>query len=677
MATRSDITDAEVLGKAATLYLYRDEAYYPYSGIVADFRYKQTTTDYSSYSVTLVPHLWLLGLSHQSRIFQRMTVPAIVRQVLDAAGLADYYRVDLQATYPEREYLVQYKESDLEFVCRILEESGIWFFFKEQSVLADEIEGVGTESVVITDKPDLFVQINGESTISYRPPTGFPPGIDGEDKEYCDALALENRMTSRNVFVKNYNYRTPEVNVSAQNDVLGGSVGTHYEYGGAFGSADAAQKAARVVAGSIAAGAIVAQGTGICRGFRAGMRFVLAEHVRAQCNDTFLITSIIHGGGHKSISTGGAKLTYSNTFSLLPAARIALFAPQRRHVRAPLPGVITAQVEANGSEYASLDEQGRYKVRLPFDISGANNSESSKYVRLAQPYSGAGYGLHFPSHEGAEMVLACIDGNPDRPLGLGMVPNANTASPVGSANKVLNVIRTAGSNEIVLDDTTDKQKIRITTAALNALCFDDEHRLLYLQSTDGNKLLIDDENSTTTLTANEHALTLSYGDSDGIVISTSSGHVIKLDDSGTALTIQTSGGHAIQMDDAAKTITLADGQGKNTVTLKGTEGLVLDSQGKITITAVQDVLIKGANVALQSTSGKIDVKATQDLVLSGLNVQAKATVGCKLKGVNMELAADMAMKVKGGVQAEFSSSGMTTVSGQGMCTVKGAMVMIN
>ncbi|HAJ79108.1 MAG TPA: hypothetical protein DCO75_04990, partial [Fibrobacteres bacterium] len=334
-----------------------------------------------------------------------------------------------------------------------------------------------------------------------------------------------------------------------------------------------------------------------------------------------------------------------------------------------LPGIITAQIEANGSSYASLDDMGRYKVRMPFDMSKTKNHEASRYIRLAQPYSGSGYGMHFPSHEGTEMVLACIDGNPDRPLGLATVPNANTLSPVLGGNKQENIIRTAGGNEMVLDDTDKKQKVRLKTSALHTLEMDDENQKISLKSTNANELLLDDKNELVKWNGSAHSITMNYhSGSEGIIITTKEGNTIQVDDKNKKITVHTTAGHSIEMDDNGKKIILADCAGKNTVTLDGNGGLILNSQGKIQISAQQDVEINGANIKL-TAQNKIDAKATTDFNIKGMNIEAKADMNVKAEGgVNLEL--------KGGVQAKLGGS-MVAVSGDAMTTIKGGMVMIN
>jgi type VI secretion system secreted protein VgrG len=353
----------------------------------------------------------------------------------------------------------------------------------------------------------------------------------------------------------------------------------------------------------------------------------------------------------------------------MPADRANNFAPQKKAIVPKVNGVMTALIEAQGSDYASLDDMGRYKVRMPFDNSDARNGEASKYLRLAQPYAGPKYGIHFPSHEGAEMVWACIDGDPDKPIGVGTVPNSNTMSPVVSANKAQNIIRTAGGNELLLDDTDKKQKVKLTTSARHTLEMDDDQERISLKSTKANELLLDDKNESVQWTGSAHRITMTYkSGSEGIVITTKEGNVVTLDDKGKKIFVKTKAGHTLEMDDDGKKMVLADCAKKNKVTLDGNGGLILDSQGKIEITAQQDIEIKGMNIKVTAQNG-IEAKAAADMKLKGMNLEAKGDMGVKVEGgVNLEL--------KGGAQGKLSAT-MIDVNGSAMTKVQGGMVMIN
>jgi type VI secretion system secreted protein VgrG len=290
-------------------------------------------------------------------------------------------------------------------------------------------------------------------------------------------------------------------------------------------------------------------------------------------------------------------------------------------------------------------------------------------MRLAQPYAGAKYGIHFPSHEGTEMVWACIDGDPDKPMGIGTIPNANTMSPVVGTNKTQNVIRTAGNNELLMDDTDKKQKIRMTTAAKHTLQMDDDAKNISLKSTKGNELLLDDKNECVKWNGASHSITMTYkSGSEGIVINTKDGNVINIDDKNKKIIIQSKAGHTVEMDDNGKKMVLADCAKKNTVTLDGNGGLILDSKGKIEIKAQQDLVVTAANIKITANAA-IEAKATMDMKLKGMNLEAKGDIGVKIEGgVNAEL--------KGGAQTKISGA-MTDISGSAMTKVQGAIVMIN
>lgn len=670
---KADISADDVVNKQATLFMYRDGEYYLYSGVILEFAYIDTNVDFSSYHVIMVPKLQLLDFNVQTRVFQKITAPDIVKKVLDDANLSDYYDMDLQGTYPEREYVIQYQESDLNFISRLLEEAGIWYFFKELPLIPEEVDSVGTEKLIISDKPASFKFINEESEISYRSGAGLHEQTDQALMEAVIKVSSEKRIVSKDVKVKNYNYRTPEVDLSSQKAVSTGQTGTVYNYGEEIKDTDGADKSADIIAKRLASSQADITGVSNCPGFRAGSRFTLKEHMREECNDKYLLRNIIHKGGHSSGGGDSGYSSYTNDFTAIASAMIEDFKPPVTAKKPKINGIMTAAIEASGSDYASLDDMGRYKVRMPFDISDNANYDASKYMRLAQPYSGSNYGIHFPSHEGTEMVFGCIDGNPDKPLGIGTVPNANTVSPVVSGNKAQSVIRTAGGNEMIMDDTAEKQKVTINSNAKNIILLDDENKKIEIKTTGGddgnNQIIMDDQNKSLTIGGLNHGIKFDYGDGGNcITIQTEAEHMIKIDDENQIITIKTAGGHTIQMDDNGNTITLEDGAGKNTVTLDGNGGLSLDSQGEIKITAQADVVIEGANIKITAQQA-IEETANMDLKMKGMNVEAKADMNMTIEGgMNTEITG-MMLKAEGKTMADFKGGAKTTLTG--------GVVMIN
>jgi type VI secretion system secreted protein VgrG len=668
LAHSADISSDQVVNKKASLHIFRDGEYAGYSGIVAEFDFLDRNVDFVTYRMKLVPQLWLLNLNSQTRVFQKKSVVDIIKEVLTDAGLpSSYAKFDVNAgAYPQQEFVVQYQESDLNFISRLMEGNGILYYFREPSLLPEEIDGGSTEEMVISDKASSFGFIEGESEVIFRSTSGLQEQKKDEDREFISRIRYTEQVIPKEVVLKNYNYRTPEVSLSGTKPIKEGDFGKVYAYGGQFKDADQAQKLAEIEANRIRTQNITVGGTGNCRGFRAGHRFTLKDHTRTSLNTGYLLTEVVHTG----YQTGDQRGTYTNRFRCLPAGQADLYRPPRSAIIPRISGIMTAAIEADGSSYAALDDMGRYKVRMPFDLSKTRNYDGSKYMRLAQPYSGPNYGIHFPSHEGAEMVYACIDGDPDKPLGIGTVPNANTLSPVKSANKEQNVIRTAAGNEIVLDDTDGKQKMRLTTTAKNKVEMDDENKKIVVQSTDDNKLIIDDKNKAVTLNSASHSVKISYADGEeGMVISTAGGHVIKIDDANKVIQIQSSGGNKVELDDNDNKITLEDGAGKNTVTLDGGGGLDMQSKGEIKISAMADLTIDANNIKINAKSA-FEAKANMDCKLSGMNFEAKGNMNAKVEGgMNIEVKGGMAGKFSGGVNAELSGGAMTKIAG--------GIVMIN
>ena len=196
----------------------------------------------------------------------------------------------------------------------------------------------------------------------------------------------------------------------------------------------------------------------------------MSGHPRADLDGDFLLTAVEHRGARPDAGPAGADggpglpaaldLAYTNTFHALPAT--APFRPARTTPVPTAPGLMTARVESAGGPYAFVDEDGRYRARLALDRSGAPEAQATRPVRLAQPYSGPNYGLHLPNHAGTELLLGFTNGDLDRPIALGTVPNPSQGSPAVARNRMENVLRSWAGNALVLDDTQDGEHVRLT-----------------------------------------------------------------------------------------------------------------------------------------------------------------------------------------------------------------------
>jgi type VI secretion system secreted protein VgrG len=336
---------------------------------------------------------------------------------------------------------------------------------------------------------------------------------------------------------------------------------------------------------------------------------------------------------------------------------------------------MSARIQSGaGDEYAFIDDHGRYKAKMLFDLSDKSSGEATLPIRLTQGYSGPGYGIHFPNHKDTELLWSCVDGNPDRPIGLGTVPNPSSATPVTSQNKMQNVIRTAAGNELIMDDTSSETMISLTTSDTNKISLDDKDDKIEVTTRDKNKLTMDDKNQ-------------------NITVKSMDGHTIVMDDKNTKLEVQTKNGHFILINDSggSEKIQISDKPGKNYFTIDITNNkLVIESkEGSIDILALNEIKLKSKKIIIESEvetmcktkdftikasndfklkATKITQEAQMDYSLKGMNVTSEATAEQKIKGLNTTLEAGVDVKVKGT---------LATVEASGINTIKGSLVKIN
>ncbi len=433
-----------VINRPATLTLMRGADALPVHGLVADFQQGGRTADYYAYKAMLVPRLWRLSLSHQSRIFQNETVEKIVTGVLQQSGFTTQdYRFALSGSYPPREYCTQYRETDLNFICRLLEHEGIQFFFEH---------GADGEVVVFTDRQGENPDIEAEPEISYH--TGAKMTPDEGREETIHALICREQMVTGKVVLKDYNYRTPEANLQSESQLNGDMPGVYSDYGDHFKDTGEGSRLAKVRNEEIECRRRVMTGDGICLRFRAGHCFTLKDYYRDDLNQDYLITEVTHHGSQREgigLASGEEEgLRYRNEFTAIPAA--VQYRPPRRTPKPEIPGIMTANIESNGGDYAYLDDQGTYRAKMHFDLSDRSGGTATRPIRMKQAYSGPDYGIHFPHHENTEMIWACVNGDVDRPLALGTAPNPSQKTPAVAENKTQNVVRTFAGNELLMED---------------------------------------------------------------------------------------------------------------------------------------------------------------------------------------------------------------------------------
>ena len=401
------------------------------------------------YRAVIVPRLWVMSQSTQNQIFQEQTVPEIIESELNSiqkkgkhplvmAGLsADDYEIYTIENYEEkeREYVVQYKETDLNFISRLMEHEGIYYYFEH-----DE----NREKLVITDTM-VTEEIAGDSYAEFLTEAATAR----YDRNVVYKLSRSQKQIPSSVMVTDFNYREPSVPMQSDDcTVLEDGIGFVTEFGAHFKESNLGQKLADIRAEEFRCRENLFAGESNIAAFSCGGLYSLGQHFRAEYNQTYMITKVEHHASQEIESWGNVGNTnYHNAFNCIPSG--LSYRPQRLTPKPKLYGIMNGTIDSEQDlGRADLDEFGRYKVKMPFDMNGAAPGMGSRRIRMAQPYGGAGddgggIGMSFPLLKGTEVIWTCIDGDIDRPIITGVVPNPLQPSVTSTQNANSNVIKTA------------------------------------------------------------------------------------------------------------------------------------------------------------------------------------------------------------------------------------------
>lgn len=390
-------------------------------GLLGPIRDNLDPSDRASYRLRIVPRVFRLTLVETQEIFLDDTVPDIIRAKLERHGFGEAdVEMRLLGTYPAREFVVQYRESDLAFISRLAEHLGISFFFEHQN---------GCDKLVFTDHTEGFRPAPGAEE------TRFHARRDNVD---VFALSVSSDLVPTSYIVQDYNYRTPLVDLSASFDLESGNGGGVVEYGCHAKTPEESERLAKIRAEERLCRQKVFEGKSGRPGFSAGAKTTLSDHPKLPAPETLLLVEVDHEA-HFAVfgeESSARETTYANTFRAIPAA--VVFRPKRVTPRPQIHGVITGIVQpgADGETggIAKIDSEGRYTIQFHFDTTAPGEQKASHPVRMAQPFAGSNYGMHLPLRPGTEVALAFAHGDPDRPVIVGALYNAASPSPVVASN---------------------------------------------------------------------------------------------------------------------------------------------------------------------------------------------------------------------------------------------------
>lgn len=439
-----DIAFEKLLGQPVTVRIINlDGKPVFYNGVCKRVSQGESDETFTRYFIEFVPAAWLLSRRVQSRIFQHLSVVDILKSVLGSLDV-DF---QLRSTYPKRVFCVQYQESDFHFVSRLMEEEGIFYFFKH----AD-----GKHTMVIGDSPQVHPSIEPGSVIFQR----ILPGKTADEDRIHEWLKGQE-IRSGKYTVWDHSFELPHKHLEAER-LIGESVAaggvTHslkagpndaleiFEHPGGYaqwfdgvakdGSDNPAElqkifdenrRLLGIRMQQEAVAAVTVTGKSSCRTLRAGHKFNLAKHGNG--DGAYVLTRVtVKATITSDYLTGGeVEFKYDNTFACLPGAQP--FRPPRNTPRPYVRGTQTAVVVGPSGEEVHTDKYGRVKIQFHWDREGMFNADSSGWVRVSTAWGGKQWGAVHVPRIGQEVVVDFLEGNPDRPIIVGSVFNAEMMPP--------------------------------------------------------------------------------------------------------------------------------------------------------------------------------------------------------------------------------------------------------
>lgn len=640
----------DVLGQPLTVALeLQDGSRRYFNGFVSLFSQAGTVGHFALYRATLRPWLWFLTRTADCRIFQGKTVPDILKEVFREHGFTDFSEA-LQGAYRTWDYCVQYRETDFNFVSRLMEQEGIHYYFTHQE---------GKHTLVLADSPSSHDLIPGYEEIPY-----YPPSDNVIREDHLSDWGLSQEIQPGAYALDDFDFQKPRASLAAKASVSRRHASASYEvydYPGEYVETADGEAYARVRIEELHARYEQALGRGNARGIAAGGLFRLSGFPREDQNREYLVVSATHEveEGDFESRGSGAGAGYACQFGAVGSQQP--FRPARVTPKPTVQGPQTAVVVGKEGEEIWTDRYGRVKVRFHWDRDDEKKGEDSTcWIRVAQVWAGKGWGAIHTPRIGQEVIVEFLEGDPDRPIITGRVYNADNMPPYDlPANQTQSGIKSRSTkqgtgehfNEIRFEDKKGDEHLTIHAEKNQSIEVenDESHWVGHdrTKNVDHDETVTIGENRTENVGKNESisiggSRTESVAKSESISIGEGRTENVAKDESisigggrtedvgkdesvtvGNSRNVQVGKKESLSVgEDRAATI------GKND-TLSVAKNWAVDAgdaiiikTGKASITMKKDgtIVIKGKDITIEG-SGKINAKASGDITMKGSKIK--------------------------------------------------------
>jgi type VI secretion system secreted protein VgrG len=615
-----------------------------------------------SYRAEVVPWLWFLSRTADCRIFQNKTAPDVIQQIFKDLGYSAY-QLNLRGTYVKRDYCVQYRETDLNFVSRLMEQEGIFYFFRHED---------GKHTLVLADQKSAYQDCPEKEVEGSKGPlvTGQ---VTGWEHRY--------EFRSGKWAQTDYNFETPSTSLMTNTRTVvqlpGNDKFEVYDYPGVYLKKADGDAATKVRMEEEETSYEVVSGASTCATFTPGGKFKLKTFSSsAEEGKSYAITAITHFASESSYAPAELKSQdYGNRFECVPDS--VTFRPARLARRPTVQGPQTAVVVGKSGEEIYVDKYGRVKVQFFWDREGKKDENSSCWIRVAQGWAGKAWGMVLLPRIGQEVVVDFLEGDPDRPIITGCVYNAEQMPPYDLPdNQTRSVLKSRSSkqgdsknfNELRFEDKKGSEEVYFHAEK-------DFNRVV--ENNDTLKVGFDkkDKGDQTVEIFNNQSLTVGAGKAqaaDGSQtvevfnsqkVTVGSGKGQAADGSQTlsvykdrTATVET-GNESLTVKQGNRTVVVQTGNDTHTVKQGNREVQIEMGNDTLTIKMGNQTtkldLGKSETEALQSIElkvGQSSVKLDQmGVTIKGMMVQIEGQIQTQVKGVIIQVSADALLQAKGGI----------------------------
>lgn len=628
-----DVGFDSLIGQSATVSLTVGSETRTYNGIIGLFEQDATPfnpiDEWTTYRAVLYPKLWLLTFVGQCRIFQNKSTVEIIKSVLDENQI-QYSSKVTTAGMQQREFCVQYNETNFNFISRLMEEEGIYYFFEQTRaghtlVLADSLEG--------------HPACPNAATASFH-----DVAVHEQMLLKVTSCFITQQVVPQSNTIKSYNYLTPQTPLSANAKgsatTKGGEITTYNEI---YDQKTQGDELVKVKLQSEDLPQKMVEGSSAIPFFLAGYKFTLQSHPRRDANVSYVLYEVIH---EAQILEGKATPLYQNHYRAFPAT--TPFRPAQNTPKPRIYGTQTAKVTGKPNEEIYTEEYGRIKVKFHWDPSQSEDDTTSCWIRVATLWAGQSWGTLFTPRVGHEVVVSFIDGDPDKPLVIGSVYNGVNKPPY---------LPTTPTKSTIKSQTSKKEGE--ATPGYNEFRFEDKkgEEEIYIHAQKDFKMDIQNNHDITIVGGNRTIVLQSQSEQNEERSGETSNDSLTLNNGKKSLEIK-KGDYIIKLDEGNISVTCAKGD----VSFDVTGNISFKCSGNFNVDASQSISLKAGE--------KISGNAGADVAINaGGAITAEA-------GGDASVSAGGAADIQAGGDASVSAGGALELTGGGTTTVTGATVEV-